>query len=943
MRKLPNPRLIIDRRPLVHLLDELAAQTSGELGGKRARLLAALKTALSDGKAEVRRRFVDNASGAEAVAGNAFLMDQLIRVAHEFATECAFPLANPTASERLSLVAVGGYGREELAPESDVDLLFLQPYKTVPHNEQVIEVILYLLWDLGLKVGHAVRGLEECLTRAAADHTIATSVLEARHVCGDRHVFTELRRRFLAEVAAGKDVEFVEAKLGERDARHARVGDSRYVLEPNVKDGKGGLRDLHTLFWIAKYLYRVDDIDALEQRGLLTARELRTFVKAQDFLWTVRCQLHYLTGRPEDRLTFDLQPEISRRLGYADRAASRGVERFMKHYYLVVKSVGTLTRIICAGLEAERKRKPRFRISRLLSRKRNLEPFVLDGDRLGIPDKTTLTEDPVNVIRLFHVAQENGLDIHPSALKLITRNRALVGNRLRGDAAANDLFLRILTSEHDPETALRRMNDAGVLGRFVPDFGRVVAQTQHDMYHVYTVDEHTIRAIGLLHRIEQGRLSDDHPVCTEIVGKVLSRRVLYMAVLLHDVAKGRGGDHSVLGAEIATELGPRVGLSDEETENVAWLVRHHLAMSATSQRRDLADPKTVADFVALVRSPERLRLLLVLTVVDMRATGPNVWNGWKAALLRDLYHAAVDQMTLAESTGPADGIQRRAEEAKAALRDRLSDWSAEEFERYAARGYPGYWLSLDTDVLARHAPLLRQAEAGGRTVAVGHHVEPDRAVTEVSVFAPDRRGLFSRIAGAMAASGADIVDARIFTMTDGTALDVFWIQDVNHGPFDGADRLARLSRRIELAAGGDAPIPPATATRRFSRRLIQALNVAPRVLIDNKASATHTVIEVNALDRPGLLHDVTRALSELDLQIFTAKISTYGETAVDVFYVKNAFGLKVEHEAKLAEIRAHVGAALAVPDGEHGGDAEPAAGAPPEVPPDRAYAAGAGE
>ena len=409
-------------------------------------------------------------------------------------------------------------------------------------------------------------------------------------------------------------------------------------------------------------------------------------------------------------------------------------------------------------------------------------------------------------------------------------------------------------------------------------------------------------------------------------------------MLLHDVAKGRGGDHSELGAEVAKELGPRIGLTDEETENVAWLVRHHLVMSVTSQRRDLADPQTIADFVALVRSPERLRLLLVLTVVDMRATGPNVWNGWKAALLRDLYHAAADQMTLSGSGAPTESLQRRADAAKAALRAQLADWPEAAFDRHTARGYPGYWVSLDTDVHARHAALIRDAESEGRDVAVGFSVMADRAVTEISVFAPDSRGLFSRIAGAVSASGADIVDARIFTMTDGTALDVFWVQDVNQGHFDGGDRLARLSRRIEQAASSDGPIAPVEATRRFSPQIPQAMHVAPRVLIDNNASRTHTVIEVNALDRPGLLHDVTRTLSDLNLQIFTAKISTYGETAVDVFYVKDSFGLKIEHAAKLAEIRTRLVDALAAAEPE-----DAAASASPDLPPDRIFAAGAGE
>src|SRR5690606_35663548 len=337
--------------------------------------------------------------------------------------------------------------------------------------------------------------------------------------------------------------------------RHLKLGDSRYVLEPNVKDGKGGLRDLHTLYWIAKYIYRVDDVGDLVERGVFTAREAADFEKARDFLSTVRCHLHYLCDRAEDRLTFDLQPEIARRLGYTDHAGTRGVERFMKHYYLVAKEVGDLTRIFCAALEAEHRRRPRFRLAIFSGREKPLGGFVVaDGGWLKVRSENAFAEDPVNFLRLFHVAQENDLDIHPATLRLITQNIKRIDRRLRADPEANRLFLEILTSRKNPEIALTRLNEAGVLGRFIPDFGRVVAQMQYDMYHVYTVDEHAIRAIGLLHAIETGALKEDHPVSADIVHKVQSRRALYLAVLLHDIAKGRGGDHSKLGAQVAQKL-----------------------------------------------------------------------------------------------------------------------------------------------------------------------------------------------------------------------------------------------------------------------------------------------------------------------------------------------------------------------------------------------------
>jgi len=906
MTVIANPRHIVSGRALALELDALAAAAPPER--RRAQALAIFRAALERGRAEVRRRFEASLSGSEAARSLSDLMDQLIGALHEFVTVRVFPLANPTAGERMALVAVGGYGRGELAPFSDIDLLFLLPYKATPYVEQVVEWMLYLLWDLGLKVGHATRSVDESLRLAKADMTIRTALLEARFVSGEKRLFLELKKRFADEVAATTGMAFVEAKLAERDQRHQRLGDSRYVLEPNIKEGKGGLRDLHTLFWIAKYRYRIDDVGELVSRGVLTEEEHAAFAKALDFLWTLRCMLHYVTGRAEERLTFDVQPEIARRMGYTQHAGTQRVERLMKHYYLFAKDVGDLTRIFCAAIEAEQRRPPRFSLGGLLRRRRDIEGFRLEGDRLTVAEEGVFQRDPVKLLGLFHVAQQNGLDIHPNALRAVRRSLRLVDAGLRKNAEANRLFLEMLTSAKDPETTLRRLNEAGVFGRFITDFGRVVAQMQFDMYHVYTVDEHTIRAIGLLHGIEQGRHKAEHPLSSEIVHQLVSRRVLYLAVLLHDIAKGRGADHSTVGAEIAHRLCARLGLTPAETETVAWLVHHHLAMSHTAQKRDIGDPKTISDFAALVQSPERLKLLLVLTVVDMRATGPKVFNGWKAALLRDLYYRTEEALTGGLA---AHGNTARVAAALEALRRALPDWGDADFAAHAARGTTAYWLSLDTETLARHARIAREAERTNAPIALDWRIDAYRAGTELTVYTPDHAGLFAKIAGAIAVAGGNIVDARIFTLANGMALDVFWIQDITGSAFDRPDRLAKLAAIVERSLAGRLwPEEVAAVGRRLASRT-DVFQVPPRVLIDNRASATHTVIEVNGRDRPGLLYALTRALTELNLQISSAKISTYGERVVDVFYVKDVFGLKVEHEAKLKKVDAHLLAVLA--------------------------------
>jgi [protein-PII] uridylyltransferase len=821
-----------------------------------------------------------------------------------------FPTAEPTAAERIALAAVGGYGRGELAPFSDVDLLFLLPYRISPRVEQIIEYALYLLWDMKLKVGHATRSVDECIRLSKADITIRTAMLESRFLWGNRPLFAELRRRFTREVVRDSGPRFVEAKLAERDERHRRLGDSRYVLEPNVKDGKGGLRDLQTLFWIAKYLYRVDTVGDLVEKGVLSAREAAGFAKAENFLWTVRCHLHYLTGRGEERLTFDMQPDIGRSLGYRDRAGARGVERFMKHYYLTAKEVGDLTRIFCAALEAEHRRRPRFPLARLDLFRREVAGLPIEGGRLSLPSARKVAQDPVAIMRLFHTAQARDLDIHPKALRLITRDLRLV-DTIRDEPEANRLFLEMLTSPKGPENTLRRLNEAGVFGRFVPDFGRVVAQMQHDMYHVFTVDEHTIIALGILHRIEKGELADEQPAASDAVKTIVSRRALYVALLLHDIGKGRGGDHSEIGAQIALRFGPRVGLTAEETETASWLVRHHLIMSRTAFHRDLNDPKTIQDFTEAVQSLERLRLLLVLTVADIRAVGPNVWNAWKAALIRDLYDAAEERLSGGHDVR---GRTVRIEAAKAALRETLAGWPEDRVEAFLDLGYPSYWLSFDPATHAYHAELVRRAGDDPAALAIETRVHERKDVTEVTIYTGDHPGLFAQIAGAMAVSGANIVEAKISTMTNGMALDVFLVQDASGEAFASESQLQRLVRRIEQTLTGR--FNPSRELERkpaFPNRT-RVFTVAPRVLITNTASRTHTVIEVNGRDRPGLLHDVTRALTLLGLQIAGALITTYGERAVDVFYVKDAFGMQVTHDGKLAKTREALLEALEDPE-----------------------------
>ena len=901
-----QPRQIIDRRQITAALDTVVG-SSGD-SGKRNTLLEEIKAAYKNGFAVIRERFnAGKFSGEDTVKAHSYLMDQVIRIVFDAATAHFVRRGVPTTGERVSVVAIGGYGRGELAPLSDVDLLFLLPYKPTPFSEQLVEFMLYMLWDLGIKVGHAVRSVNENITHAKADMTIRTTLLDARWIWGDQELAQELISRFKKEIKRGSAPEFVQAKLTERDDRHAKLGDSRYRLEPNVKEDKGGLRDLHTLYWIAKYLYGVADVRKLADQSIIDDEAASRFIKAHDFLSTVRCHIHYITGRVDNRLTFDLQREIAPKLGYTDRAGATAVERFMKHYFLVARDVGDLTRIFCTLLEESgTQKKSIFRLPASLRRK-NLDGFVVERGRISVDDESVFTKTPVKLLQIFLTALEHGLDFHPAALRMIALHARRVAN-LRNDPKASRVFMDILTSEKGPEATLRLMSECGVFGRFIPDFGRVVAQMQYDMYHVYTTDEHTIRAIGILHRIEQGKLKEALPVASDVVQKIQSRRALYVAVLLHDIAKGRGGDHSDKGADIAMELCPRLGLSAEETETVSWLVRQHLLMSNTAFKRDLDDPQTILKFNEVVQSPERLKLLLILTCADIRAVGPAVWNNWKATLLRDLYHRTDDFMR----AGQSGGIDARVQAAKARLADRLTDWPEKMRESILGLGSPAFWLSNDADTHERLAHFMRAAEEVGEKIAVDFTIDSYREVTHMVIYTPDHPGLFAKITGALALAGVSVVDANILTLSNGMALDSFSLQDFE-GMHIPENRFARIKTRIVSALEGRLRLHqelPKAGSRLPSR--VKALEVPPRVIIDNSASKVCSVVEINGHDRPGFLSDVTKAISDLGLQIFSAHISTYGERVVDVFYVKDIFGMKIENETKIRQIREALGKAIGV-------------------------------
>ncbi len=872
--------------------------------GERGKLVSLLKELKSEGFDRISFELRKNPLEArKAISSYAFLTDCLVTSAWKFATEIQFPSHNPTEAEKLSIISVGGYGRREMAPFSDVDLLFLTPYKMTPWSENVIETVLYLLWDLKLKVGHSSRSIKDCLRLGSDDYTIRTAMLEHRFVCGDINLASQLNEKLWKNLFSGTAKDFISAKLIERENRHEKHG-QRYMVEPNVKEGKGGLRDLQSLYWIAKYVYQTQNISDLVDLNVFRSDEYLQFEQAEEFLWAVRCQMHHLADRAIEQLSFDLQVEVASAMGYHDSRDQRAVEIFMQDYFKHATRVGDLTRIFLTSLEAVHAKDEPL-LERIFKRKPKIDnDYIVIHNRLAIRSEKEFLTNPINLLKLFSEALRTGLLIHPNAMRLVSANLAMVNNEFRASTEAQQIFLELLLKHGNPERALRRMNELGFLAKFIPEFEPIVAMMQFNMYHSYTVDEHTIQCLKTLAQIEKGELVEELPIASSILKDGVNRKVIYIALLLHDIGKGRSADHSILGAKIAKQVSPRLGLNKQETETVEWLVRYHLLMSDMAQKRDISDPRTVRDFAKAVQSVKRLNLLTVLTVCDVRSVGPDTWNNWKATLIRQLY---AETKAILEQGAEALNRENRMTEAKKALREKLSEWDNKDIKIETGRHYPPYWQGFQVDAQFAFAKLLRNL--GADEIKIELTPDTDRDATRICFALSDHPGIFSRLAGALALVGANVVDARSYTSKDGFATAAFWIQDGDGSPYNQA-RFSRLRRMIEKTLSGEVITREAIKERDKFKKREKAFKVPTSITFDNEGSEIYTIIEVDTRDRPGLLFDLTRTLANMNVYIASAVIATYGEQVVDSFYVKDMFGLKFHSESKQKKLEQNLRQAI---------------------------------
>tara|TARA_B110000263_G_scaffold90257_1_gene78876 strand:+ start:854 stop:3613 length:2760 start_codon:yes stop_codon:yes gene_type:complete len=890
------------RRELIHDI-EIAIHEKNSQTSFKQKLLPILKKFIDEHSENIKNIYMENKDGVGSGELRSKMIDAVILSAFDAINNYAFPIANPTTSDKLAVITVGGYGRGNLSPGSDIDLLVLTPYKMTPRIEQIVETLLYLLWDLKLKVGYAVRSLEETIVKARADNTICTTLLDARFISGNQDLWIKFNALFQSEILNKEKNNFFYTKLKERDSRHKKMGDSRYLLEPNIKECKGGLRDLNTIRWIISFMYQVNNSAGYIESGIMTKKEALFYDKAEKYFMNLRAIMHYYGTNDSDRLTFDLQLLIAEKLGYTKHAGSIPIERLMKHYYLFAKEVGYLTKSVLENIENKNFNKPNSLLKNLVFKfqKNKNGIFEFYNNKIHLA-KGIKNIDPIDIFKAYDFSAEFNLNLSNELTNLIKLNIRKIDD-IRNDKKANYYFINILTNLLNSDKVLRNMNETGVLGRFIPDFQKVVARVQHDMYHTYTVDEHTINAISILRKIDNGEYESKYGLASKVIKQIVSKKVLYIALFLHDIAKGRGGDHSILGGQVAKNLCPKFGLLSDEVETVIWLVENHLLLSTIAFKRDLQDPKTIIDLKNKIQSAELLRLLYLLTVADITAVGPEIWNSWKDNLLKVVYDE-----TLMEINGGGDQKSRtiREEKSRNKLRDSLIQWNEQEFRDYTNRFYSYYWTNISSDVHVRHASLILDADKENLKLKIFAEPLKDQGVTEVSIYTQDHLGLFARTCAALALAGTSVQDARIVTTKDGMTVNTFLVRSADASSIiEQKNRLKVLIETIRKTISEERN--PKVLMKEFksiqipSRR--DSFIIEPRVLIDNLSSRSHTVIEINSKDKIGLLHTLASEFFSIGLHISTARISTYGVRAVDVFYVKNLTGGKIIEENKINLIK----------------------------------------
>jgi [protein-PII] uridylyltransferase len=789
-----------------------------------------------------------------------------------------------------------------LNPYSDIDLLFLHTWRVTPYVEWVAEKLLYTLWDAGLDVGHAIRSIAESVRLAGKDMKVKTSLLDARYLCGDRALYDDFERAVDEQLVKRNGDRFIREKLEENRLRHERYGGSVYLLEPDIKEGEGGLRDIHTALWIAKVKLHAKGLDDLAQRGVLSPKDLSELKGSQDFLWRVRNELHFSSGKHQDQLTFEQQEKVAHAFGFEDDGAVKGVESFMRSYYLHASQISRLSSLIIHRITDSSEAGQRGARS---SGKEIREGVRVSKGLLWISDPAVLTAHPENLVTLFVDLQRHGAEIDQTSRELIRERLHLMDERLRRSPVVNAAFFQILKGEQRVYETLLEMHRCGVLGAFIPEFGRLLCMVLHDLYHIYTVDQHSLRAAKELERLKAGEFREPLPLLTQLAREVEKIEILYLGLLFHDIGKGYGGGHSEIGTRIVRKIARRMRLNVDDGAQLEFLVRHHLLLAHTAFRRDIEDEKMVIDFAQSVGSIANLKMLYVLTYADTRAVGPEVWNNWKGSLLAGLYLRALEILESREKGEfRREDRKSKVRRIQARLRRRLARKYAAEAIRHFLQSMPDrYFLATPEDDMPAHFEIMQQLGDQVYLSRVRHF--PQEEYSEMAICAKDAPGLFARITGVFAAMGLDILSARITTRKDGLILDVFRISHSGRAEVVTApEKWSRLRATLEKVLAGAVDVARLVEdSGRPSLFKKKAPKVPTWIQIDNESSDDFTIVEVYTQDRIGVLFTITYGLYQLGISIHLAKISTNVDQVADVFYVTDDQGAKIRQKERLEKIR----------------------------------------
>jgi [protein-PII] uridylyltransferase len=877
-------------------------EARGERAEDRRRLrLEFFRAALADGLDSLKLRHAGGASGQESVQAHARLIDDVVHALLRLTiAEAQAAGLTPAA---FVVVALGGYGRSELHPSSDIDMMVVHDGELSPYVQRITQELLYTLWDLGLQIGHSVRSLEDCVAIAGTDLPSRTSMQEARFLAGDRSLFSRFQRVLKDQVYRRDFEQFLEAMLAERDQRYRKHGASPYVMEPNIKESAGGLRDMHTAMWLSAAKFSARTLRELAAKGLITEREQELTDGALTFLWRARNELHFLSGHRNDVLTRDLQPQVAKSFGYQDDDTSLGVERFMRDYYLHARVIHRVARRLIARCQDTLSRRDG---AALRERQQALaDGLVFIDGRLYLADpKEGFGADPTRLFKVFWHAHRLGCELSLELERALEAALDLIDDGVRRSPAVRDLFLDICRTWGRVAVTLSQMHELGLLGRYLPEFGALTCLVQYDVYHRFSADRHSLLAVEHLEALAPGKSAESEGAA-QVFPDVERPELLMLGMLLHDIGKAKGHGHVAKGIPLIRELTTRIGLTPEDAALVEFLVAHHLTMSHVAQRRDIDDPKTIADFAATTGDPQRLRMLYLLTYADMRAVGPGVLTPWQAVVLHELYARTLSQLTGGRLERPT----------RAQLTDRMQAALGNEVSRQAVMAHLAMmserYLTMTTvQRMAEHVRMVHRLDATRLATELFHH--PDLGSSDLVVVTRDLPGLFSLIAGTLAAHGVNIISAQIATRADGIAIDTFQVNDPTGEAITAPSQWARVLEALGIVVAGEQSVESLLARRRAARGPAAAPG-PPRVSIDNSLSDQFTVVEVKCADRVGLLYLITRTLSSQGCDIVSARIATEIDQVFDTFYVHDGQGGKIEAPEARERLRGALESALVQP------------------------------